>query len=303
MNRWKIFLFVVSALAAAACQTDRMPPETKAPAPTQDSRNPAPAQMSPGTQEQPAQTLAAPQQVSAIQGLNTAARRVNFKWSPVEGAAAYGVQVDCYGCCAEKRRWCSASGGNTMQAWTISPSDYSFLFVPKRPGSWRVWAIDNAGHAGLPSEWSVFSLDTTDTRALPTPPSKDIPIPSLPEPLVFQSTNPVDPATGESCRWPIRQPSGSAVTRPKGVRTPDPDYGESSRRYMVNGWARVVVELGADGAIQRVCLLDATQPDLGEQAVKTVKDWTFEPALRNGTPIPYSMVVETSFNVYPWRMR
>jgi TonB family protein len=111
----------------------------------------------------------------------------------------------------------------------------------------------------------------------------------------------VDSVTGEPCTPQGKSPAQTDVTLPKGISTPEPEYGELSRRARVNGGARVLLDIGADGLVKRACLLDAIQPDLGEQAVKAVRLWRFEPARKGGEPIPSTSVIEVEFTIYPWR--
>ena len=282
MLRSLFLSFALLITGVAAAQTNN-----SGAAPDDTNLLPAPEQLSPFNNEEL-------QDVSPY--------RAKFKWTTVPEALAYGIEIDCYGCCQEKHRWCSDINGSTHVEWMVRVPSYSFLFPRDKPGSWRVWAIDKDGRAGQISAWSVFAFqDAGKKNHFPNPPSANTFPPRPPLPFVRQSANPVDPETGEACaKPPLRQESG--VTLPKGIYTPDPDYSESSRRWRVSGGATVLVEIGTDGVVKRACLVDAVQPDLGEEAVQKVKTWKFEPARKNGEAIPYSLNVEVSFNIYPWRM-
>jgi TonB family protein len=256
--------------------------------------------------QQPLEPLSAPQPLDVTargQAAKSALETLQFQWATVSGAKAYGVEIDCYGCCADKR-WCSQTNYGTDLVSLVWGSPYSHTFPSGRPGSWRVWAIDNTGRSGKVSPWSVFLIAVVDPKKpLPRPPETNASRPTLPFPIVMQSARPADPATGEACTWPGGTLSGPGVTPPRGLYTPEPEYGEISRRSRVNGGARVVVEIGADGSVKRACLLDAVQPDLGEQAVKAVKSWRFQPARKDGEAIPYTVTVETEFQLFPWPNR
>jgi len=227
---------------------------------------------------------------------------LEFRWDAVPQAAAYAIEIDCYGCCA-KRRWCSDADHRTFITWMIRSNNYRYSLGLEQYGSWRIWAIDKAGQSGQVSPWSVFSVPLDPNAVLPARPKKDVPPRALPFPIVMQYAHPVDPITGEACTWPATQPKGPGITQAKGIYLPDPEYGDSSRRWGVNGRVTLVVHIGTDGRVQRACLLDAVQPDLGEQSVKAVREWRFEPARKDGVEIPSIATIETDFTLYPWPHR
>ena len=87
-------------------------------------------------------------------------RQTTLKWSPVEGAVSYSVEVD----------YCE--GGQKNQTICVNPqplritnnpptsgivsTNYEFEFVGAQPGRWRVWALDKEGREGFKSPWRLF---------------------------------------------------------------------------------------------------------------------------------------------------
>ncbi len=106
-----------------------------------------------------------------------------------------------------------------------------------------------------------------------------------------------DPASGEACGTP-KEPPGPGITRPKAIYTPLPDYTDAARNAKVSGTVYVVIDLGSDGLVKRVCLARGFRKDLDEKAIKTARSWKFEPARKDGVPIPYSTTADVSFNLY-----
>lgn len=104
------------------------------------------------------QGLAAPVQVSPANGsvFNIFPRSTKLDWNPVQGAAHYGVEIDCLGCC-QAGKWCTDVGGKYLLLPSIDVTQYSFNFVGAQPGRWRVWAIDAQGNPGPKSPWWGFS--------------------------------------------------------------------------------------------------------------------------------------------------
>ncbi len=83
-------------------------------------------------------------------------RRTTLSWSPVQGAATYTVEIDCYGCCGANR-WCTDIGRTHKMVKSIRSTTYTFNFVGAQPGRWRVWAVDQNGNPGGKSAWWTFS--------------------------------------------------------------------------------------------------------------------------------------------------
>lgn len=83
-------------------------------------------------------------------------RRTTLSWSAVQGAAAYTVEIDCYGCC-RANRWCTDIGRTHKMVKSIRSTTYTFNFVGAQPGRWRVWAVDQNGNPGGKSAWWTFS--------------------------------------------------------------------------------------------------------------------------------------------------
>jgi len=120
----------------------------------------APIQIAPGAamgNVQAVPLLTAPAQISPPHGsvFNHYPRTTTLRWSPVNGAASYTVEVDCYSCC-QANKWCADVG----QAWKVVPNvtatSYTFDFVGAQPGRWRVWAVGSGGAQGPKSGWWEF---------------------------------------------------------------------------------------------------------------------------------------------------
>ena len=94
-----------------------------------------------------------------------------FRWSPVEGASDYTVEVDCLGCKESPHNWYSISG----TPWHIrrnlglrAPMGYDPIYSSKvhirfrdsggKALRWRVWAMNSEGRAGQKGEWCQFSF-------------------------------------------------------------------------------------------------------------------------------------------------
>jgi len=101
--------------------------------------------------------LPAPTQLGPSNGMSfdRYPRTTTLTWRPVPGAASYGVEVDCMGCC-QTGRWCADVGKQWSIQTGITSTRYVFDFVGAQPGRWRVWAIGQNGRGGERSGWWEF---------------------------------------------------------------------------------------------------------------------------------------------------
>jgi TonB family protein len=249
-------------------------------------------------------------------------RKIVFKWEQVPGAVGYGIQVDCFLCC-DSWRWCSEVGKPTYVDWAIKGPTFEFNFYGNQPGAWRVWALDKKLRPGPPSEWRGFSFSAENSvnplprlpsvTDLPEPPARSVisarmktppPRPhSHPEapPASMSEPDPPGPffdsETGEPCGEPIKTPE-PGVTPPKAVYTPEPEYTEEARRARTNGTVKLILDLGIDGRVTRACVVRTSRKDLAGQAVKAVRIWKFQPAYKESRPVPYTLAIDITFNLY-----
>lgn len=102
-------------------------------------------------------TLATPESISPQNGANFHhfPRTTELRWKPVEGAASYSVEVDCFHCC-EIGKWCSEVGVKKLSASGVKTTSYKFDWVGMNLGRWRVWAVAQDGSEGPKSVWQDF---------------------------------------------------------------------------------------------------------------------------------------------------
>ena len=93
-------------------------------------------------------------------------------------------------------------------------------------------------------------------------------------------------------------PVGGDVKPPKATYAPDPEYSDEARsaRYQADVGLWLVVD--AEGSPQQVRVKQAAGMGLDEKAIEAVKQWRFEPATKNGQPVPVWIFVETNFEFH-----
>lgn len=96
----------------------------------------------------------------------------------------------------------------------------------------------------------------------------------------------------------FRTGAGTDINPPRAIFAPDPEYSEAARRDKVKGQVLLGVIVGEDGTPENVWIVQALGHGLDRASVETVKRWKFEPATKNGEPVPVILNVETTFDIY-----
>lgn len=207
-------------------------------------------------------------------------RTLNLKWSPVPGASSYGVEIDCYGCCAS-HDFCQ-DVGRPFVIKNTTDTTYTFDFVGDQPGRWRVWAVALNGVPGPKSEWRVFTYGRIVAGNI-------FPI-QIPADAQFPPASCRPGFDGE-----VELPPGT--TRPHAIYNPDPEYTDAARKSKVSGSVLLSVSVGADGLVGEVCVLQSLRPDLDANAVNAVRIWRFDPARNGNVTIPAQIKIEINYRL------
>lgn len=78
---------------------------------------------------------------------------------------------------------------------------------------------------------------------------------------------------------------GGGVSSPKRIYDPLPPYTEEARMARIQGTAILSCVIDREGNVTDVKVLKGLTLGLTESAIKTVKTWKFEPAMRGGEPV------------------
>lgn len=90
---------------------------------------------------------------------------------------------------------------------------------------------------------------------------------------------------------------GSGITPPRPISTPDPEYTESARADKVQGTVVLWVILDGHGNVNRAGVARSLRPDLDDAALNAVRAWRFQPATKDGQPVPVLIHVEVHFRL------
>jgi len=90
---------------------------------------------------------------------------------------------------------------------------------------------------------------------------------------------------------------GGGVSPPKAIYAPDPQYSKQARAAHVEGRVVLWLIVDADGLPQEIKVQRAQGMGLDEEAIKAVQQWRFQPAMKDGKPVPVMINVEVNFRL------
>ena len=90
---------------------------------------------------------------------------------------------------------------------------------------------------------------------------------------------------------------GSGITPPGLLHEVKPDYTEEARRLGIRGDVVMEIVVRRDGRVGDVRVLQGLGHGLDERAVAAVRQWSFSPATRRGTPVDVMVEVAMEFKL------
>ena len=88
------------------------------------------------------------------------------------------------------------------------------------------------------------------------------------------------------------------MSAPRALETPDPEYSEEARKAKYQGTCVLGLVVGPDGKPRDIRVARALGMGLDEKAIEAVRNWRFEPAMKDGRPVAVQINVEVSFRLY-----
>jgi len=91
---------------------------------------------------------------------------------------------------------------------------------------------------------------------------------------------------------------GGGVSAPRPIFAPDPEYSEEARKAKYQGTCVLWLIVGSDGKTRDIRVMQTLGLGLDEKAIEAVKQWRFEPAMKDGKPVAVQVNVEVTFRLF-----
>jgi len=91
---------------------------------------------------------------------------------------------------------------------------------------------------------------------------------------------------------------GGGISAPQAVSTPDPEYTEEARNAKTQGTCVLWLIVDQQGNPRDVRVVRGLGFGLDAKAIDAVKQWRFQPALKDGRPVNVQISVEVGFKLY-----
>src|SRR5215469_8986172 len=91
---------------------------------------------------------------------------------------------------------------------------------------------------------------------------------------------------------------GAGVSPPIPIYKPDPEFSEEARKAKFQGTCTLALIVGIDGRPSDIHVVSSLGMGLDEKAIEAVKNWKFQPAMKDGHPVRVPVEVEVDFHLY-----
>ncbi len=107
----------------------------------------------------------------------------------------------------------------------------------------------------------------------------------------------VGPGEGGGMGGGVFRP-GMGASQPRLLYGPEPEFSEEARKAKYQGVCVLGLIVDANGNPTNIHVVTSLGMGLDENAIKTMKTWRFEPAMKDGHPVPYEVNIEVDFHLY-----
>lgn len=101
--------------------------------------------------------------------------------------------------------------------------------------------------------------------------------------------------TGDEKIFHIGDPG---LTPPKILYRREPEFSEAARRHHIQGVIGLNVVVDSAGRVGKVSIARAVGMGLEENAIEEVRNWRFQPATKDGVPVPVRVYIEVDYHLY-----
>ena len=108
---------------------------------------------------------------------------------------------------------------------------------------------------------------------------------------------PVEIEAGSAPECTVAEQNPTRNRAPHVVFQRDPDYPEHARRSRESRTVTLALVVGVDGRPRDIKVEASPDKDFAKNAVDAVKQWRFDPAIRDGKPVELPIHVDVNFRL------
>lgn len=90
---------------------------------------------------------------------------------------------------------------------------------------------------------------------------------------------------------------GGGVSAPKAINTPDPIFAEAARMEKIQGAVVLWLVVNSQGLPEHITVMKSLDPRLDREAIEAVKQWRFEPSMKDSQPVATMINVEINYKL------
>jgi periplasmic protein TonB len=91
---------------------------------------------------------------------------------------------------------------------------------------------------------------------------------------------------------------GGGISAPQAISAPDPEYTEDARRAKTQGTCILWLIVDSSGKPRDVKVVRGLGYGLDAKALEAVRQWRFQPSMKDGKPVDVQISVEVAFHLY-----
>jgi TonB family protein len=91
---------------------------------------------------------------------------------------------------------------------------------------------------------------------------------------------------------------GGGISAPQAIAAPDPEYTEEARNAKTQGMCVLWLIVDDQGHPRDIKVVRGLGHGLDDKAIEAVKQWRFQPAMKDGHPVNVQISVEVGFKLY-----
>jgi len=91
---------------------------------------------------------------------------------------------------------------------------------------------------------------------------------------------------------------GGGISPPRVIYQIDPEFSEEARKAKYQGTCTLMLVVDTNGRPSNIRVASSLGMGLDEKAIEAVKQWRFEPSMKDGHPVRVEIAVEVEFHLY-----